>query len=64
LVNNISVNLGDYNYLENNPNFIIKDYLEGDLDIKDFAEKNHNIIKYIEFCESKIKDSSKNNFLN
>jgi len=64
IANNAQINLGDYNYLENNPNFMIRGYLGGDLDIEDFAKKNRKVIKYIEFCESRIKKPSKRNFLN
>ena len=39
-------------------------YLEGDLDIEDFAKNNQKVIKYIEFCDSKVKEASKRNFLN
>jgi hypothetical protein len=56
--------LGDYSYLENSPNFLSKDYLESDLDISDFAQKNHKTVKYIEFCEDKIKEPPERNFLN
>ena len=43
---------------------MIKDYLEGDLDIKDFAEKNCKVIRVIEFFDNQIKHPSKRNFLN
>src|SRR6185369_12617148 len=64
IVNNNPIDLGDYNYLENNPNFMIRSYLEGDLDINDFAKNNRKVIKYIEFCDKKVKEPSKRNFLN
>jgi len=62
--NSTLIDLGDYNYLENSPKFMIKDYLEGDLDIKDFAEKNRKTIRVIEFFDAQIKYPSKRNFLN
>jgi hypothetical protein len=43
---------------------MIKGYLEGDLSIEDFAKNNRKVIKYIEFCNDKIKEPSKKNFLN
>ena len=58
------INLGDYNYLENNPKFLSKSYLENDLDIDNFAKENQKVVKYIEFCEKKIKKPSEKNFLN
>ena len=64
LANNKFIDLGDYNYLEKNPNFLSKGYLEGDLDINDFAYKSRKVVKYIEFCKDKIKEPSKRNFLN
>ena len=64
LNNNISINLGDYNYLENSPNFLSKSYLEKHLDINDFAKQNQKTVKYIEFCAEKIKEPAKKNFLN
>jgi len=64
LANNNLINLGDYNYLESNPNFLKKEYLEGDLDIEDFAKRIHEVIRYIEFCDNKIKAPPKRNFLN
>ena len=63
IANNTLIDLGDYNYLENSPSFMIKDYLEGDLDIKDFAEKNCKVIKVVEFFDDQIKHPSKRNFL-
>jgi hypothetical protein len=62
--NNSLIYLGDYNYLKNNPNFLTKDYLETDLNNENFAKRNQEIVIYIEFCESKIIDSSERNFLN
>ncbi|MDR1670635.1 MAG: hypothetical protein LBR43_02860 [Spiroplasmataceae bacterium] len=62
--NNSRIYLGDYNYLENNPNFLTKDYLETDLNNENFAKRNSEIVIYIEFCENKINDSSEINFLN
>lgn len=62
--NNSLIYLGDYNYLKNNPNFLIKDYLESDLDIENFAKKNREVINYIELCEDKINNPSEKNFLN
>ena len=64
LSNNKPINLGDYNYLENSPNFLRKDYLAGDLGVNNFAQKNQKVVKYIGFCENKIKKSSEKNFLN
>jgi len=49
--------------LENGPNFLKKGYLENDLDIDNFARQNQKIVKYIEFCEDKIKEPTKKNFL-
>ncbi|CAI2174717.1 1729_t:CDS:2 [Funneliformis geosporum] len=62
--NGTLIDLGDYNYLENSPGFMIKDYLEGDLDLEDFAKKNHQVIRTIEFFDEQIKIPSKRNFLN
>jgi len=62
--NNNSINLGDYSYLENSPNFLSKDYLERNLDLSDFAQKNKKTVECIEFCEVKIKEPAKRNFLN
>ena len=56
--------MGDYNYLENSPNLLSKIYLEGDLNIENFAKKNKKVVKYIEFCEEWVKKSPKRNFLN
>jgi hypothetical protein len=64
LTNKLPINLGDYSYLENIPNFLSKSYLESDLSIEEFASQNQQIIKYIEFCEKKIKKPDKKNFLN
>lgn len=64
LTNNSLVNLGDYSYLKNSPAFLNKSYLESDLDIGNFAKQNKKVIKYIEFCEDKIKEAPKKNFLN
>jgi hypothetical protein len=64
LANNKFINLGDYNYLENNPNFLRRNYLAGDLDVNNFAQRSQKVIKYIEFCEDKIKKPSEKNFLN
>lgn len=63
LANNNLINLGDYSYLKNSPTFLSKSYLESDLDIDNFAKQNKKIVKYIEFCDDKIKDPSKRNFL-
>jgi hypothetical protein len=63
LANKTLINLGDYSYLENGPNFLRKGYLENDLDIDNFARQNQKIVKYIEFCEDKIKEPAKKNFL-
>jgi hypothetical protein len=57
------INLGDYSYLKNSPVFLSKSYLESDLDIDNFAKENKKVVKYIEFCDDKIKDPSKRNFL-
>ena len=64
LTNNKTINLGDYEYLKNNPKFLGKEYLEGNLDINDFAKQNKKVVKYIEFCDDKIKEPPKRNFLN
>ena len=56
--------MGDYEYLKNNPKFLGKEYLEGNLDINDFAKQNKKVVKYIEFCDDKIKEPPKRNFLN
>lgn len=61
--NNCTINLGDYDYLKNSPQFLGKEYLESDLDINDFARQNQKVIHYIEFYESKIKETNKKNFL-
>ncbi|WNE41153.1 MAG: hypothetical protein mread185_000610 [Mycoplasmataceae bacterium] len=62
--NNSLIYLGDYNYLKNNPSFLTRDYLETDLNNENFAKRNHEIVIFIEFCESNISDSSEKNFLN
>ncbi|CFW93029.1 membrane protein of unknown function [endosymbiont DhMRE of Dentiscutata heterogama] len=62
--NNKHINLGDYSYLENSPNFLKNECLESDLEIDDFARQNQKVVKYIEFCEKKIKEPAKRNFLN
>lgn len=41
-----------------------QEYLEGNLDINQFAQRNKQIVQHVEFCEQKIGDSSKRNFLN
>jgi len=41
-----------------------KEYLEGNLDINDFAKQNKKVVKYIEFCEERVKEPPKRNFLN
>ena len=64
LSNNKSINLGDYKYLENSPNFLRKDYLAGDLDTNNYAQRNREVVKYIGFCEQKIKETPERNFLN
>jgi len=64
LTNNTLINLSDYSYLESNPNFLGKSFLENNLDIDRFAQQNKKVIKYIEFCSEKIKESAKRNFLN
>jgi len=63
IANNSSVNLGDYSYIENIPSFLSKSNLEKDLDIENFAEQNQKVVKYIQFCENKVKESAKKNFL-
>ncbi|CAG8669152.1 11143_t:CDS:2 [Cetraspora pellucida] len=55
---------GDYSYLEDSPNFLKNEYLERDLEIDDFARQNQKVVKYIEFCEKKIKEPAERNFLN
>jgi len=63
--NQTSIKLGDYNFLENSPNFLGQEYcLKGDLDIDQFAQRNRQIIQHIEFCEQKVKQSNKRNFFN
>jgi len=64
LTNNKTINLGDYEYLKNNPKFLGKEYLEGNLDIDDFSKQNKKVVKYIEFCEERVKEPPKRNFLN
>ena len=64
LANNTPINLGDYGYLENSPNFLSRSYLEGDLNINDFANKNQKVVKYIELCEERVKEPPKRDFLN
>lgn len=64
MANNTLVNLGDYSYLENSPKFLSKSYLESDLDVNNFAKQNKKVVKYIEFCENKLKEPPKRNFLN
>ena len=61
---NSLINLGDYSYLKNIPNFLVKDYLESNFSVRDFAIKTSQVVKYIEFCEDKIKDPTKKNYLN
>ena len=57
------INLGDYSYLKNSPNFLSKNYLESDLGAEKFAKENKKVVKYIEFCEDKVKETNKKNFL-
>lgn len=64
MANNSLINLGDYSYLKNSPAFLSKNYLENDLDIENFAKENKKVVKYIEFCAEKIKETTKKNFLN
>lgn len=64
ITNNSSINLGDYGYLENIPNFLSKSYLESNLSVDSFAQENKQVVEYIEFCEKKIKKTDKKNFLN
>lgn len=64
LANKSLINLGDYSYLENAPNFLSKTYLESNLKVNEFASQNLQVVKYIEFCENKLKKPDKKNFLN
>jgi len=64
LANKSLINLGDYSYLENAPNFLSKIYLEKNLKVDEFASQNLQVVKYIEFCENKVKKPDKKNFLN
>jgi hypothetical protein len=56
--------LGEYSYIENNPNFLSKGFLENDLDIDRFAKQTKELVKYIEFCSEKINEPAKRNFIN
>lgn len=62
--NRTSINLSDYKFLENSPNFLSQEYLEGDLEVNQFAQRNRQVVHYIEFCGQRIKQPSKRNFLN
>ncbi|MCE8164006.1 MAG: hypothetical protein I3273_05165 [Candidatus Moeniiplasma glomeromycotorum] len=62
--NRTSVKLGDYNFLENSPSFLSQEYSKGDLDVNQYAQQNCQIVQHIEFCEQKVKQPSKRNFLN
>jgi len=62
--NQTLIKLSDYNFLENSPNFLSQEYLEGNLDINQFAQRNRQVVQHIEFCEQKVKQLSKRNFLN
>ncbi|KLL02280.1 MAG: hypothetical protein MRERC_3c143 [Mycoplasmataceae bacterium RC_NB112A] len=61
--NQTPIKLGDYNYLENSPSFVSQEYLGEDLGINQFAQRNRQVVKYIEFCGQKVKEPSKRNFL-
>lgn len=63
LTNNLPVDLGDYSYLKNSPKFSKNLYLEKKFDVRDFAKNNQKVIKYIEFCQKKVKENNKRNFL-
>ncbi|MCE8162676.1 MAG: hypothetical protein I3273_02115 [Candidatus Moeniiplasma glomeromycotorum] len=58
------IKLGDYSYLENIPSFLNQEYLEKSFDINEFAQRNRQVVQHIEFCEQKVKQPSKKNFLN
>ncbi|RHZ35344.1 hypothetical protein [endosymbiont GvMRE of Glomus versiforme] len=62
ITNNITINLSDYNYLKNIPNFLNKNYLEEEFNVNNFSQQNKKVVKYIEFCWRKIKEQNKRNF--
>ena len=61
--NKTSIYLGSYDFLTSSPQFLSKEYLEGDFDTQQFAQENLQVIEYLNYCQQKVPENPKRRFL-